>query len=190
MHTILLGPGNAAFKKLEELADINRFKVKHHLRGSGPGGDLNGPAIKKIVNSDENLDELKESIPVELDSIVDHLKLIGEVNKVATSKTLDIDKAKLVLSKFRMNFYYIQEKFDLSESLKIHIINDHLEDYFELTGETLLTASDEITEATHSKLRKFEERHKYKINMIGSPAHKNYQHRSTVHFNSCNLKAF
>ena len=35
-------------------------------------------------------------------------------------------------------------------------------DYFELKGKTLLTVSDEITEAAHSALKTFDERHKYK----------------------------
>ena len=56
----------------------------------------------------------------------------------------------------------MRDKFDLSESLKILIINDHMFDYFELTGKTLLTVSDEITEAAQSALRTFYERHGYK----------------------------
>ena len=33
-------------------------------------------------------------------------------------------------------------------------------EYFELTGYTLLRYTDEVTEAVHSQLQKFEERHK------------------------------
>ena len=65
---------------------------------------------------------------------------------------------------------------------------DHLEDYFELSGQSLLRSSDELVEATHSKLRKFEQTHNYKRNNIGSPAHIKSQHKSTIHFNSINLK--
>ena len=39
----------------------------------------------------------------------------------------------------------------------MHIICDHYEDYFELTGESLLKVSDEITESVHSRYRLFEE---------------------------------
>ena len=47
-------------------------------------------------------------------------------------------------------------------SVICHIINNHMLDYFELTGKTLLNVSDEITEAAHSALRIFDERHGYK----------------------------
>ena len=81
----------------------------------------------------------------------------------------------------------MRDKFNLSESLKIHIINDHMLDYFELTGKTLLTVSDEITEAAHSALRTFDERHKYKTVQKGTEGHARKQHKSTVHFNAKNL---
>ena len=52
----------------------------------------------------------------------------------------------------------------MSESLKLHIIFSHYVEYFELTGHTLLKYTDEVTEAVHSQLRMFEERHQYKRN--------------------------
>ena len=50
----------------------------------------------------------------------------------------------------------------------MHIICDHYEDYFELTGESLLKVSDEITESVHSRYRLFEERHGYACNKKGT----------------------
>ena len=44
-------------------------------------------------------------------------------------------------------------------------------DTFELSGESLLKTTDEITEATHSALRIHDERHGYKVNDKGSKAH-------------------
>ena len=64
---------------------------------------------------------------------------------------------------------------------------DHLEDYFELTGRTLLRDTDEVVEATHSKIRIFEEIHGYKITNKNTLNHKVKQHKSAVHFNSLNL---
>ena len=54
-------------------------------------------------------------------------------------------------------------------------------DYFELTGKTLLTVSDEITEAAHSALRTFDERHGYKTVQKGTEGHARKQHKSTIH---------
>ena len=50
----------------------------------------------------------------------------------------------------------------MNESLKLHVIFAHYVEYFELTGHTLLRYNDEVTEAVHSQLRMFEERHKLK----------------------------
>ena len=72
----------------------------------------------------------------------------------------------------------------------LQICLDHLEDYFELTGRTLLEDTDEVVEATHSKVRIFEERHGYKQNKKGTPNHKVKHHKSSVHFNSLNLGDF
>ena len=103
---------------------------------------------------------------------------------------LDIGEAKGVLTNFTEHWKILRDKFNLSESLKIHIINDHMLDYFEFTGKTLLTVSDEITEAAHSALRTFDERHGYKTVQKGTEAHAKKQHKSTVHFNAKNLGDF
>ena len=60
-------------------------------------------------------------------------------------------------------------------------------EYMEKTGKTLLSVTDEIVEATHSKLRKYDEKHQYKVNNKGSKSHFDKQHKSTVSFNSMNL---
>ena len=81
----------------------------------------------------------------------------------------------------------LQAKFELSEPLKIHILRHHMLEYMEKTGKTRLSITDEIVEATHSKLRKYDEKHQYKVNKKGSKSHFDKQHKSTVSFNSMNL---
>ena len=158
--------------------------MKNHFKGSGPGGDFNGPTIKDLINNESKLNELKDEISSEYEEFIIHLKNIAQVHRVATRKELDIDDAKLVLSKFPNDWKTMRDKFDLSESLKIHIIIDHMLDYFELTGKTFLTVSDEITEAAHSALRTFDERHGYKTVQKGTEGHARKQHKSTIHFNA------
>ena len=84
----------------------------------------------------------------------------------------------------------MRDKFDLSETLKIHLIKHHMMDYFELTGQSFLAVTDEVTEAVHSALRLHDEAHGYTINMKGSTIHMMKQHKSTVSFNSRNLGDF
>ena len=98
-----------------------------------------------------------------------------------------IDKCETILSELKDNYFKLLNIFDLSQTLKMHIICDHYEDYFELTGESLLKVSDEITESVHSRYRLFEERHGYVCNMKGTPGHSRKQQKSIVHYNSLNI---
>ena len=77
--------------------------------------------------------------------------------------------------------------FNLNMTMKVHNIYHHLEDYMYLVGETFHGKSDEIVESTHSKLKKHEEAHNYRVNNIGSPSHVIKSHKSLVHWNSVNL---
>ena len=57
---------------------------------------------------------------------ITHLKDIAKVHEVATRKSLDIDLAKEVLTNFDENWQVLRNKFDLNETLKIHLIKDHM----------------------------------------------------------------
>ena len=63
------------------------------------------------------------------------------------------------IKKLRDNFFYLQEIFDISEPLKMHIIFYHYEEYLTKTGHSCLGVTDESTEVVHSRFRMFEERH-------------------------------
>ena len=85
------------------------------------------------------------------------------------------------------NFRLMQVKFDLSETLKLHIIFSHYIDHFEVTGETLLECTDETVESVHSKLRSFIESHGWRSTKRGTADSRLKQHKSTVAWNSLNL---
>ena len=70
-------------------------------------------------------------------------------------------------------------------TLKIHVIYDHLEDYFECTGETLKYQNGEFIESKHSKLRMAEENHGFKVKRkLATPVHLDNALRSIVFQNS------
>ena len=62
---------------------------------------------------------------------------------------------------FRKKFeaLHLNENFRLRESLKIHILKEHLDDFFILTGETMATTNDELVESAHQMVRRQEELH-------------------------------
>ena len=67
-----------------------------------------------------------------MSGFVDHLQNIARVHEV--SKHLDIDEARVMLDQFVATWELLRDKFDLSESLKIHILK-------QVTRTSLLTLS-------------------------------------------------
>ena len=45
--------------------------------------------------------------------------------------------------------------FGLNMPVKVHIIVEHLSEYFEITGKTLRKSSDQFVEAAHHKVKAF-----------------------------------
>ena len=86
----------------------------------------------------------------------------------------------------------MQDEFNLSQPLKLHIIQEHYIEHFELTGETLLKYSDEICEAIHSQCSICDLKHKYVNNKKkSSDFHLDMQHKSiwftSTHCSALNL---
>ena len=48
----------------------------------------------------------------------------------------------------------IHTRMDISEINSIHVINDHLEDYYDLTSESLVRVSDHTVESAHQWVEK------------------------------------
>ena len=118
---------------------------------------------------------------------IEHLENLGHLNHAVNLKTLDKELIRGIIERLGNIFQQLQERFDLTMPLKMHVILHHYMDFFETFGESLLTYSDEITEAMHSQIRLFEDAHRYINKKKGSSSHAKMQHRSTVHINSINL---
>ena len=116
-----------------------------------------------------------------------NLRNLEQLNIAVNLKRLDKELIAGIIDRLGNIFQRLQARFDLSMPLKVHVILHHYLEFFETFGETLLTYSDEITEAMHSQIRLFEDAHRYVNNQKGSNSHAKMQHRSTVHINSVNL---
>ena len=92
-----------------------------------------------------------------------------------------------IIRNLSSNFQQMQDRFDVSMPLKMHVILHHYMEFFVTFGETLLTYSDEICEAMHSQIRLFEDAHRYINNKKGSVSHAAMQHKSTDPLNSIDL---
>ena len=73
---------------------------------------------------------------------------------MAHATTVEIDhREKIEL--FRNTWLTLMQDFGQTMPLKVHIILDHLSDYFEMEGKTLRNTNDQFIEACHAKVRKF-----------------------------------
>ena len=88
--------------------DLKHFKKKHHIKGGGPGGDLNGPTLKNLMNNkNKQLDELGNILRENYDNLclfTDHLKHLAHLNSIVNSKELDLELVKETLHDIRNNF--------------------------------------------------------------------------------------
>ena len=126
-------------------------------------------------------------LPQNLHSYVDALESIKKIYQIATAKEVDPNHREII-ENFNDEWKVLMDVHGETMPLKVHIIVHHLSDYFEETGKTLRTTSDQFVEAAHHKVKHFIE------------AHPNYNHtdKSTeeygqailscvTHFNCNNL---
>ena len=79
-------------------------------------------------------------------------------------------------------------KFKVTMPLKVHIIIQHLSDYFETKNTTLRHTDDQFVEAAHSKVRKFLDLHaNYNHNDKSTEEYGDAILKAIIHFNSNNL---
>ena len=89
---------------------------------------------------------------------------------------------------FPITWCSLMTSYGLTMPVKVHIICEHLSEYFELTGKTLLKSSDQFVESAHYKVRAFFDtrsnyNHKEKISVESGEA----TLAGIIHFSSINI---
>ena len=190
LHHVLIGPPNTLLTSLLKKypRQIRQFyKSCGLLRRALYGGQCTGEQIKRIWNSDENLQKLL--VLPNGQAIVRYLKSLRAVHMVSVSKELCPEAEYTeVFDEFRAS---LQEMIGLklaTHTPKCHIASGHFEEYFKLTGRTLYYADCSAVEAAHSLLRQSEEAHRTKtIHDHGSDNHLKRFKSSIVIFSSKNF---
>ena len=80
------------------------------------------------------LDDLERVLSAgkpEFQLFVQHLSNLGQLNRAVNMKNLDIGLVKTLISDIEFVFKQLQQHFDISMPLKMHIIVHHYRDYFE-----------------------------------------------------------
>ena len=186
LHVIRLGPVNKIWKGIsQKYPNVEEIeKVLGLVRKDRQKKEFQGPQCVKILN---NKELIRRSLPAELHSYVDALESLKTIYQMATAKEVDPNH-RILIENFEKQWKVLMDDHGETMPLKVHIIVDHLSDYFEEAGKTLRSTSDQFVEAAHHKVNHFIE------------AHPNYNHvdKSTeeygqailagvVHFNSNNL---
>ena len=108
---------------------------------------------------------------------------IRNLHLLCTDK--DLGDYKSCLADFRQKFMVMFEKYDLSWTLKIHVILDHYPTYFEKTGKSMRHSNGEFPEGAHYTLKKHEVRHGFvQRKGLGTLGHVQKSARSLSHLNS------
>ena len=76
---------------------------------------------------------------------------------------------KKLVQSFSDNYQVLQNEFNVNMTNKAHIIVHHLCDYLHRHEKTLLGSTDQIIEATHSKLDQYLKTHGYYRKMTDYP---------------------
>ena len=115
------------------------------------------------------------------------LKQVKEIYRIAHATTVEVDhREKIEL--FRNTWPTLMHDYGQTMPLKIHLILDHLSDYFEMEGKTLRNTNDQFIESCHAKVRKFFDNHpNFKHKDKSTDKYGKAALAAVVHFNSNNL---
>ena len=190
LHVIKLGPVNALWKGLAKNCltkdiDLTAFeRIIGVTKTDRQKAQFQGPECNLILSK---LDLLREFLPQDLHTFVDALEQVKEIYRMAPAQTVEIDhREKIEL--FRNTWLTLMRDHGQTMPLKVHIILEHLSDYFEQEGKTLRRTNDQFIEACHSKVRKFFETHpNFKHKDKSSDTYGDAILKAIIHFNSYNL---
>ena len=92
-----------------------------------------------------------------------------------------------VINSFKESYNVLVDNFGITTPNKVHLIQDHLEDYYDYTKKSLRDCCDELIEAMHQFLKKRMENSNYIVCDIQNPSHGRKLHRAVLHINGFNF---
>ena len=125
----------------------------------------------------------KLNIPDSFQEFTDVLYALRNLHHLCNQQFLPHNYPK-VIDEFREKWYKLTEEYDVTTSPKIHILLDHLEDYFDVTSTTLIKTTDELVENMHQYLHKRLIKSFYLVNDVTNPSQGARLFRAVPHLNS------
>ena len=190
LQTVLLGPFNTLWNTLCKHfpSEAEAFATYFGMKSAGKVGDFNGKTVKDVINDEVKLTNLEESLPANAHIFVECLRGIASVHKVLVSDTLHPDY-EAIITNFVTNWKVLEDKFEISCTLKIHIIETHMLDAIRESGKTFHDESDEVVEKAHYGVHAFEKTHGYFVSerKMQTEIAAEKQQRMMEHLNSVHL---
>ena len=92
-----------------------------------------------------------------------------------------------IIDNFSKSWFNLSVKLNLSTTPKVHILTEHLCDYFDDSSLTLIKVTDEIVESSHQLFNKTISKG-YKIKSLSSTTHGVLLHNAVRRYNTYNLR--
>ena len=127
------------------------------------------------------------NIPSEFVQFTNVLFALRNLHTVCNSEYLPANYNE-VIDQFSSSWYALVNSSGISTTPKIHIILDHLCEYFDEMEITLVRISDELVENMHQFVESRMRLSNYKVKDITSPAYGVKLYRAVRHINSYNLR--
>ena len=77
-----------------------------------------------------HLQELASMLPVEAEPFLNYIRSIKELHSATVSKDFSLERCESADFNFEINFWYLHDMYQLSMTLKVHVIIDHYIWYF------------------------------------------------------------
>ena len=160
---------------------ISQLESIYVHRKGYQGQTYQGPQCRIILKSIEKL-----NIPNELIQFKQCFVALNELNIMASRKELPPEYAE-VISVFKNSYNVLVDSFGITTPNKVHLIMDHLEDYYDYTKKSLRDCCDELIEAMHQFLKKRMENSNYIVCDIQNPNHGKKLYQAVMHINGYNF---
>ena len=99
-----------------------------------------------------------------------------------------LERCESVVFNFEINFWYLHEVYQLSMTLKVHVIIDHYIWYFKEMNKNFYETNGEYVEAVHYSLDGHEKTRNLKVKRnLGSDEHLKRALKSHISFNSLKI---
>ena len=145
------------------------------------GHTLEGNGCSKVL---KNLDLLEEIIPPQFLPFLQCLKNFRDTLDSCFGYSLD-PYYKDVIERFKSSFNQLREAFGCSETNKLHIIFNHVEDFIEEVGRPLGEYSEQELESSHSKFAQIWSR--FKVKQLKSAAFPPHYLKAVLTFNALHI---